>query len=360
MKKIFTIALLAIFMLSFAGCSKKDNSTNSETTPTAKVTAVAPQKTKKPKEENSGKERSKLTNEWIDKDKANARPYAIMLSNIKAASPQSGISQASILYECLVEGGITRLMGVFEDFDAERIGSVRSARHYYVSLADEYDAIICHYGQSKYTEPKLEELGVDNLSGLESIGSTVFYRDKEIKSPHNAFASYKGIMEGTEKLKYRTTYRENLTSHYNFNDEDTTPESELSANKVSIAFSKSYAPEFQYDQKTKLYARSQFGEPHVDASTKEQLTFKNLIIQFVKESTMDNVGRQDMELGDASGKGYYISDGKAVKITWKKNEKDKTMSYYTENGDKLSVNTGKTYIALFPDDKTKNITFYSK
>ncbi len=363
MRKIFTIALLAILTLSFAGCSKTEEDAENKATPDTKVTAITPEATNKPQateDTNPGKARSKLTNEWIDEEKAEARPYAIMLSNIKAAAPQSGISQASILYECLVEGGITRFMGLFEDFDSEKIGSVRSARHYYVSLADEYDAIICHYGQSKYTESKLTELGVDNLSGLESIGSTVFYRDENIKSPHNAFASYDGIMEGTKKLKYRTTYRDNLTSHYEFYEEDTAPDSDLTVNKVAIQFSKSYAPEFVYDEETKLYGRNQFGEAHVDAATGKQLTFKNLIIQFVKESTMDNVGRQDMELSDAEGSGYYISDGKAVKITWKKNEKDKTMSYYTANGDKLTVNTGKTYIALFPDDKTKNITFYNK
>ncbi|MDO5291847.1 MAG: DUF3048 domain-containing protein [bacterium] len=357
MRKIFAIALLTILTVSFAGCSNKDDEKDKVLTKVTEtpVATVAP--TEAPDTTHDGMERSKLTNEWIAADKANARPYAIMLSNIKAASPQSGISQASILYECLVEGGITRMMGIFEDFDADRIGSVRSARHYYVSLADEYDAIICHYGQSKYTEAKLEELGVDNLSGLASIGTTVFYRDNNIKSPHNAFASYDGIVKGAEKLEYRTEYRDNLNPHYKFYDEDTAPESSINAEKVNIQFSKSYAPEFTYDAKTKLYARSQFGEPHVDASTGEQLTFKNLLIQFVKESTMDSVGRQDMELSDASGTGYYVSDGKAVKITWKKNEKDKTMSYCDESGEQLTVNTGKTYIALFPDDKTDQVSF---
>ena len=356
-KKIISIAALLVLILAFTGCTKdkKEKSTDETQTPvtTAEVTKEPePMATQEVRE---GQVRSKLTNEWVAEEKGTKRPYAIMLSNIKAAAPQSGIGQASIVYECLVEGGITRLMGIFEEFDAEKIGSVRSARHYYVSLADEYDAIFCHYGESKYTDAKVKELGVDNLSGLTSIGETVYYRSTTEKAPHNAFASYEGIIKGTEKLNYRAEYRDNLTSHYNFYDEDTTPSSDVDANTVTLKFSSSYSPVFEYDTATKMYKRSQFGEPHVDALTNEQLQFKNLIVQYVKESTMDKVGRQDMELSNASGKGYYISDGKAVEITWKKNEADKTMSYYNETGEKLTVNTGKTYIALFPVDKADQV-----
>ena len=360
MKKTKYLLMLAVCSIMLIGCGSDKKNSKNEGTAMPEVTeqaTVAPTLEPTPTTESvDGKVKSKLTNEWVDEEKGTRRPYAIMLSNIKAASPQNGISQASILYEALVEGGITRCMGIFEDFDADKIGSVRSARHYYASLADEYDAIFVHYGESKYTEAQLTELGVDNLSGLTSIGSTVFYRDSNIKAPHNAFASYNGIIEGTEKLKYRTEYREDLVSHYEFNDEDVTPASDLTANTVTLGFSKSYSPYFEYDESTKLYKRFQFDAPHVDATTNEQLTFKNLIVQFVKETTMDDKGRQDMDFSDATGDGYYISDGKAIKITWKKNEADKFMSYYDESGNKLTVNTGKTYIALFPDDKTSNVT----
>lgn len=362
MKRLKVIALVTVLTLAFAGCSKKVDNTKKQKSVTTEAPTIEAKGIKEPEatqntETQDGKERSKLTNEWIAADKAAARPYAVMLSNIKVASPQSGISQAGIVYECLVEGGITRLMGVFDEFDAEKIGSIRSARHYYVSLADEYDAIICHYGQSKYTEPKIEELGVDNLSGLSSVGTTVYERDSSIKSPHNVFASYDSILKGTKKMKYRTEYRKNLVSHYNFYEEDTVPKSDTDANTVTIEFSKAYSPVFSYDNSSKEYVRSQFGTEHVDKTTGKPLMFKNLIIQFVKESTMDKVGRQDMDLAKATGEGYYISDGKAVKIKWKKNESEKIMEYYDESGEKLTVNTGKTYIALFPEDKASQITF---
>lgn len=348
--------MIGLCTVLLAGCGKNKNAPEPTEAPAVKTNqpTESPQPTQ---DVVDGKVRSRLTNEWVDPEKASKRPYAIMISNIKDASPQHGISQASILYEALVEGGITRCMGIFEDFNAEKIGSVRSARHYYVSLADEYDAIFVHYGESKYTEAKIKELGVDNLSGLTSIGSTVFFRDENVKAPHNAFASYNGIVAGTEKLKLRTEYRDNMVSHYNFNNEDVIPTSDINANKVTLGFSSSYSPYFEYDATTGEYKRFQFNKAHVDKATGEQLSFKNIIVQFVKETTMDEQGRQDMEFGNAKGEGYYVSGGKAVKITWKKNEADKLMEYYDESGNKLSVNTGKTYIALFPDDKTNKVVF---
>ncbi len=354
-------SLVCIMLLAFlAGCGKKED--NKPTQTETPIPTVIPTKTTAPSVAQTPKEsapagmaRSKLTNEWIPEEKTTTRPYAIMFNNIQAAFPQSGTSQAGILYECLVEGGITRLMGVFDNFDSDRIGSVRSARHYYVSIADEYDAIYVHYGQSKYTQAVLDKLDVDNLSGLTSIGSTVFYRDKNIKAPHNAFASYEGIIKGTKKLKYRTEYRENMTSHYKFFKEDTELSNGSAANKVTIPFSKKFSPVFEYDATEKVYKRFQFDKSHIDANTKKQLAFKNLIIQFVEESTMDEKGRQDMNLSNAKGEGYYFTDGKYIKITWVKNESKESMTYYDESGNELTVNTGKTYIGLFPAKNKDNI-----
>ena len=94
---------------------------------------------------------SYLTGEPVDKKIGLQRPYAIMINNIKEGLPQSGVSQAEMIYEAQVEGGITRLMALFQDVDhVEKIGSIRSARHYYIDFANDNDAIYVHYGQSKY------------------------------------------------------------------------------------------------------------------------------------------------------------------------------------------------------------------
>lgn len=347
------------------GCTKEDNVTPSKETnpsnqPVTEVPVTKGPATKEPIVETpettpDNMVVSKLTGEFVAKDIGTKRPFAIMLNNIKVANPQGSTEQASILYEILAEGGITRLMGIYEDFDSERIGSVRSARHYFVSVADEYDAVFCHFGQTHYAVSKIEELGVDTLSGLSSEGSTVFYRDSHIKAPHNAFASFKGIQNGMKKKHYRTEYKEDLSPHYEFYEEDTDLLSDVTANKVTVSFSRYAQPYFIYDKNEKIYKRYQFKKPHIDANTNNQLTYKNILIQYVKEYNIDNNGYQTMDIENNEGKGLYITNGKAISITWKKNEKNKYMQYFDGDGNLLHVNKGKTYIALFPNNRIGEI-----
>ena len=78
----------------------------------------------------------------------NDRPIAVMIDNHSGAWPQAGLQQAYMVYEIIVEGGETRLMALFKGADVEKIGPVRSARHYFIDYAMENDAIYTHFGQS--------------------------------------------------------------------------------------------------------------------------------------------------------------------------------------------------------------------
>ncbi|BCJ95390.1 hypothetical protein acsn021_29590 [Anaerocolumna cellulosilytica] len=359
-KRIHYIALitsiLVMTMLTMAGCKKnKENEDEASVTPTVTSTpTISPVPTEEV-ENHENEVRSKITGLWIPKENGNKRPYAIMLNNIKLASPQSGTKEAGILYEALVEGGITRLMGIYEDLNEKRIGSVRSARHYYVSIADEYEAIYVHFGETSYATKKIKELGIDNLSGLTGISDTVFFRDKSIKAPHNAFATKEGILKGTQTKGYSMEYSENYESHFKFYEKDTDLQSKELAEKVTLMFSNYASPYFTYDREKKQYNRFQYDKEHVDYNTGEQLVFKNIIVQFVKEWNIDKNGYQTMELENASGNGYYITNGLKIDITWKKNESTGKMRYYDAQGNELTMNAGKTYIALFPNDRTSDV-----
>lgn len=362
---------IGIFTVLIMGCQKKAKLSDEnviqylETEPPIQTDASTQNPTivpiKEPSEvsDKEGQLKSKLTGLWVEEEIAKQRPYAIMFNNIKTANPQSGIGQATILYEALVEGGITRCMGLFEEFDAKKIGSVRSARHYFVSFADEYDAIFVHFGQSTYGKKKIAELKIDTLNGLDSIGSTVFYRDNSIKAPHNAFASYESIIKGTKKKQYRTQYKEAFEGHFQFYDEDVSLKSEKSVRKITLPFSGYTSPYFVYDEKKKQYARFQFKEAHIDKSTNQQLQYKNIIVQFVKQWTLDKKGYQSMDIENSSGTGYYITNGELVEVTWKKIESKKEMHYYNLDGTELMINPGKTYIAVFPNNQKKEIKIES-
>lgn len=360
MKRKFLLILAVMTALLMIGCSKGDKKNGGDVTPSAEpvTETVTPTDTPSPtvaEESHEGQVKSLLTGQWVKKEIGTKRPFAIMLNNIEYASPQSGTTEASILYEALAEGGITRLMGVFEELNDKRIGSTRSARHYFVSVADEYDAIFVHYGQTTYATKKISELGIDTLSGLSSIGETVFYRDNTIKAPHNAFTSKEGIEKGMKIKGYETDYPKDYEGHFKFYEEDKVPESSDSVTKLALSFSSIANPYFTYDESTKTYLRYQFGKAHIDKNTGKQLAYKNIIIQLVKEWDKDKHGYQTMDIENAQGKGYYITDGKRIAITWKKNESTKKMRYYDSSGEELAINPGKTYIALFPENRESHI-----
>lgn len=143
-----------------------------------------------------GMVKSYLTGEPVAEVQGRRRPVAVMLSNIISACPQSGISRAGVIYEAPVEGGITRLMGLFENYDdLEKIGSVRSCREYYVYLAAGFDALYYHYGQAAYAIPLLESDHIDNVNGME-YSEQVYYRTSDRPSPHNAYLDAAGIAAG--------------------------------------------------------------------------------------------------------------------------------------------------------------------
>lgn len=363
MKKITIYLILLLAVLCLSACSKKDNTDNAiedfeenMVTVTVTPTVIEEQATPTPVVENrEGQMRSYLSGEWVPEEVGKKRPLAIQFSNFKTVSNQWGISQADIVYECIVEGGITRLLGIGENFSGDRLGSVRSSRHYFVSLADEYDAIYIHYGKTKYATSKMKELGIDHMDGSEGIGTTVFYRDKSMKAPHNAFASLKGIEEGIKKKGFATEHKDGYEPHYKFYDSDTDLTTEQKVKELTIKYSAYISPKFEYKAEDKLYYRSQFGKEHKDSLTGKQLTFKNIIIQFVKQWDIDKNDYQTMDLTDASGNGYYITNGKMIPITWKKKEASKWMRYYNEAGEELTINPGKTFIALFPKDRTQDV-----
>lgn len=363
-KRLFVVlTVLCLSTLVFGCRSSKEKDENSVNNPVPTVTPAA-EETNAPTAEpaptedpHAGKTKSLLTGKYISEKKARKRPYAVMINNIEyAARFHSGISQAAILYEAKVEGGITRLMGIFEDPDTKKLGSVRSARHYYVSVASEYDAVFVHFGHTKFALSKIDKLNVDNISGLSGYGGKVFYRDSKISAPHNAFTSSKGLAAGMDTLKYRKKYKDNFEGHFKFYDEDTDLVSGKDASKVTIKFSGYASPYFIYDTDKKVYKRYQYGKKHIDTANNKQLSFKNLIIQYVDDEPIVPGHAKDyrtINFEKASGKGMYITNGKAVKITWKKNESKKMMKYYAEDGSELTINPGKTYVALFPDNGSK-------
>lgn len=289
----------------------------------------------------------------VDLD-SKSRPFAIMINNIGVARPlQSGLQDAYIIYEMLAEGGITRYMALFLDQTTERIGSVRSSRHYYLDYALENDAIYVHHGQSPQAAADFKTLRIDRIV---ADNSKTGWRDKTLKvsSEHTLFTSIEKLNKGVGSK--RTERNKDLLLDYSIDPIDLSiKEGVKIANKVTIVYSAQTTSSYEYDAEGGVYKRFVNNKEHLDYVTKAQYTFKNIIIYQVDSITLDSKGRQDFK-NIGSGKGWFISEGSAVPITWSKSARSSQTVYKYENGEELVVNDGNTFIQIQPKGKELSIS----
>lgn len=277
------------------------------------------------------------------------RPIAVMIDNHKGAWPHAGIKDAYMVYEIIVEGGETRLMALFKGKDLEKIGPIRSSRHYFLDYALENDAIYVHFGWSPQAESDISTLGVNNINGLVE-SQTSFWRVKDKKAPHNAVTSTRKILEIANRKNYRTT--SNYESVLNYVADEVVLEDGDVANEITIPYTDKNIVSYKYDEEAKRYERYSKGVKQTDWDTKETITAKNIIITFAKNYTLkdsENKDRQGLNnIGTLDG--YYITNGKAIKITCAK-ESRKTQTVYKDlEGNEIKVNDGNTFVQICPID----------
>ena len=305
------------------------------------------------------------------KEQQQHRPLAVMLNNIKEGCPQSGTSEASIIYECPVEGRITRLMGIFEDYEhVEKIGSIRSCRDYFVFLANEYDCIYCHFGQATpYVGDYLNSDGVDNISGavsgIERPATNTFYRVSERKAPHNVYINTQGLLEDIEKFGYRTTLREGYTPKFTYlKDGDNAYSNDPSATVLypggketgkANGFS-TVQSRFEYNAEDGKYYRFQYGSEHIDEVTGQQLKFDNVIFQYCHGEVRDV--HDYLAFGCHGDNGYKVqvfTQGKMKEGTWKRTEDTLPATYTDYDGNPIPLTPGKTWVCIIWNDYAEDV-----
>ena len=303
-------------------------------------------------------------NENIDKTinivdvNSKTRPMAIMINNEKTVRPyHSGLQDAYIIYEMVVEGGITRYLALFKDVDTQRIHGIRSARHYYVDYALENDAYYIHWGASPQARKEISKTGVN---AFEVYDKKYAYYDRSLNLPveHTTYSSYELLKKGVKTKKFRSETNSDLLLNYSAEAVDVSNiDNKKDAKEVDIKYSSSYISNFRYDSEAKVYYMSVNGKAHTDYITKDQYNFKNIITYKVNNYTLDDPekkGRQELEnIGEGSG--YYISNGVSIPITWEKESNSSQTVYKYENGKELKVNDGNTFIAIQPVDQPLTI-----
>ena len=279
----------------------------------------------------------------------NDRPIAVMIDNHSGAWPQAGLNQAYMVYEIIVEGGETRLMALFKGVDVDKIGPVRSARHYFIDYAMENDAIYTHFGESPQASSDIKKYSIAEIDGISEDGTT-FWRVKDKAAPHNAVTSMKNLIQSAKNKNYRMTSSED--SVLNYVTDEVNLEDGQGAVSVTIPHSQLQTVKYEYDEENKVYERYARGKEQVDWDTDEPITVKNIIITFCDNYTLsdtENKGRQGLKnIGTFNG--YYITNGKAIKIKCTKNARDEQTVYQDLNGKEIDVNDGNTFVHICPTD----------
>lgn len=287
----------------------------------------------------------------VPTDQSNLVPIAVMIENLATIRPQAGLSQANLVYEALAEGGITRFMAVYAEPDTiSKIGPIRSARHYFVDWAEEYHGIYSYVGGSP------QALGITGSSQYlidlnQFYQAAYYYRDDTMAAPHNLFSNSELLSYARRDLEL--TDQTGDYASYVFKDNLEKSQRPQSVTPITIDFSSSdYSVEWRYDRDSNSYWRWNGGAEHLDATTNQQLSARNIIIQRVSTNVLDRAtGRLDI-VTRGQGEAMLFQDGVAIQGQWVKAERGERTQFLTATGSALVFNPGQTWIEVVPTDST--------
>lgn len=322
-----------------------------------------------------GKMQSYLTGEWKDEAVVKRRNIAVMIPNNKPAMPQYGISKASIVYEAPVEGRMTRLMGLFEDYDdLDRIGPVRSSRDYYVYEAMAYDSIYVNWGLAiPFVGPIINTDRIDNVSqavkGIDKAASEAFERISRpgYDTEFNGYLMLDGYEKAVKRLGYATEYTDRFVQAFTFAADDHRAEYADYPDATTIrpggntnnrgGYSDA-KPWFEYNETDHLYYRFQFGAAQIDEYNNEQVAVSNIVFKVCTGEVREPADKDYLAFGvHGTGDAYVFTNGKVIKGTWRRDSDYAPNLFFDENGNEIIFNQGKTWICNIWKDYEEYISY---
>lgn len=293
---------------------------------------------------------------YVNKDMTDYWPYAVMIENLYSVRPQSGLSQAAVVYETLAEGGSSRMLAVFDPSEIiSEIMPVRSARPYFLEWVSEYSALFAHAGGSpKALTVIWENSDINDLEAL-SRDAVYFWRDTTKGAPHN-------LVTSSEKMNFALRDKELLDKttdfqSWTFKDGALLEERGEDGKTASfnISYGTTYKVDFTYVREQNNYLRFNADEPHIDKNTGEQIAVTNVIVQLVEEPVLDGgKGRLDIFVG-GEGVAWIFRDGQVIEGIWKKASRTDRTLFYDLDGNEVELNRGNTWIHVIP--KTRDVTY---
>lgn len=297
---------------------------------------------------------SKLMGIKVDPADLNKKIEAVVIENSPEARPQSGLDKASIVYETLAEGGITRFLVLFQENEASEIGPVRSARIYFLDWVLEYDALFAHVGGNIAALDQIGPLKIQDLNQF--FNSNYFWRDNSRYAPHNVYTT-------TDKLRAAGQGR-GYPATSNFAGLAFKDESKVEARPQTATFKVNFSgggfdPTYTYDRNNNVWLRSQVGAPFKEKKSGTQIAPKNVIVEFTGFSY--GKSRDGAQLTTiktiGSGRALFYIDGEQVEGTWEKDARTSQTIFKDSVGNTVKFNPGQIWIEVVPSGNAVN---YSK
>ncbi len=281
------------------------------------------------------------------------RPIAIMINNHSWARPQSNLTKADIVYETLVEAGITRYLAFYWSEDVQEVGPIRSVRNYHLEMLSGYDAILAHDGQAYADDPRVDAAGNIYRYKIKDVDTYGAWRwnDGRRYAPHNEYTNPMKIWDFAKQQGW-DEFPE--ISNWDFK-KDALINDRADNSVVEVSFWKwvsngnNYNVVWKYDKINNTYYREVGGKKDIDQKTNSQINPKVVIIQEVEMiSTGNSKGHIIIEtVGDGNAK--ILQDGKVHEATWKKSSRTSRTKYYDKDGEEFKFNRGQIWIQAVPE-----------
>lgn len=277
------------------------------------------------------------------------RAVAVMVNNQKQARPQSGLHEADIVFELLAEGNITRFLALYQSSLPERVGPVRSAREYYVNLAESYDALYVYHGAAKFVDALIEDRGINYLNGAKSDNDgELFVREDFRVAPHNSYLLVDEVYNRAQSKQYDIEMTHTSLPFIEEDDEVTG----VDATHAKIEyFANSLIVEYEYDEAKEKYSRISDGERTVDLETDTEIELDNIFIIEADHEEIDDEGRRAIDL-QSGGFGYLLQKGKVQKVQW---ENENGYLIAKKDNEVVPFVPGKTWINVIQTNPPSNV-----
>lgn len=294
---------------------------------------------------------STLDGTQTSKELANRHPLAVIIENHTQARPQVGLDKASIVYEAISEGGITRFMAIYGSQDASKVGPVRSARTYFLDWNAEYNGFLAHVGGNIDALDRISQEGVLDLDEF-GLGTKAYWREPEAGKAieHTMFSSTEKLYAAAKEKKWDMNGSFKSLKFLNPKKIEKNPNT---LQEITIDFSSpQYKVKYTYDPAKNVYLREMNGLPHRDSATGNQLAPTNIIIQSVpRAEAITRINEQGWKMDTiGEGKAYIFYNGQRFDASWKKTDLKSRTLFYDSSGQEISFLPGQFWYEIVPPD----------